>query len=385
MHTDTITLYDAQGNRIERLGFDVRSAFEIAPHRRYIGVPRWIDMHLSPVNGRLSKQALEALGVQATQNGIVAMALWPLGESPIDTPQALESIKSYMQSLSTITFLPIVSATKADGTLSNIATLIDQGAVGVALYSDADSNILRRVMQYAKLKNVPLFCTLRDNMLNAQTAMHDGAISAQLGLVGNTPLAEVVQVAKIIEMTRHFGVTTVIRGISVVDTLHRIAKAKEEGVSVYAEVAIHHLIRDDRACLGYNTYAKIEPPLRDEMSMIAMQVALKMGKIDFLTAQHQPLSPQNKATAFAVASNGTANLENLFGLYYTTLVESGLVGMEQLMGLLVGNMATLLHRELPVIKSPDDMVLFAWEPMRLQDTTSLYCGTQLSLTQVARK
>lgn len=307
----------------------------------YLCIPQIIDLNLSTLNNSFSKASIDSLMQTCKEQGIQHFMLNPHGSNPINNTVTLESAKSYagaceMVSLSACALID-------EERLSNIATLIEQGVKAISITSDMNSNLMRRVMQYIQMKDILIVCTLQDSILDADTVMNESETCTQLGLVGSSTLSEVVQIAKVIEMTRYFGVKVLVNGISTASTLNRIADAKKEGVNVYAQVALHHLILDDTACNNYNTYAKVSPPLRSNREMLLLQEALKEGKIDVLTSAHAPKTPEYKESAFALASDGSSSLDNLFALYYTTLVESGLIPLNELLSLCAFTPAKLLE------------------------------------------
>ena len=357
MLIENVTLLDTAGTKNVSVEIDeqgtIRSMKPCEEKATKLLMPLMVDLNVSSKNESFDIHSLQALGSHALENGVGTVVLRPFAKEPVTTTTQLSSIYAYLNGLTTAEVLPSFSVLRDEKHLSDISTLLANDGIVPYIYSDMDSNLMRRVMQYAVMKKVAIFCDLRDSSLNADAMMNEGEISSQLGLVGNTPLAELVQASKVIEMASYFDVEVVIKGISTVAVLDKITKAKRDGVRLKAEVSLHHLVLDDSSCLAYNTYAKVEPPLRDKQEVEAMQGALKEGKIDILTSLHAPKSQLQKETAFAHASVGTQGLKNIFSLYYSKLVKTGLIDLEKLFQLTVVTPSLYIPRSHTAFKVGD--------------------------------
>lgn len=384
MLIENVTLLDSSGRKNVSVEIDdegIISSIQPSKHASTkLLMPLMVDLNVSSMNESFDIYNLQALGAQALENGIGSVVLRPFAKEPIITTTQLSSIYAYLNGVKSAKVLPAFSVLKDEKHLSDISTLLANEGLVPYIYSDMDSNLMRRVMQYAVMKKVAIFCDLRDSSLNADAMMHEGAVSSQLGLVGNTPLAELVQVSKVLEMAAYFDVEVVIKAISTVAVLDKIAKAKSEGVKVKAEVSLHHLVLDDSSCLAYNTYAKIEPPLRDKKQVEAMQQALKDGKIDILTSLHAPKSKLRKEAAFAHASVGTQGLKNIFSLYYSKLVKSGLIDLDKLFQLTVQTPSLYLpkaHTEYKVGDKVPSMLIDLHSSFHVDEINDLYHGQEV--------
>ncbi len=379
MLRENVILLDASGCRDVEVEIDDKGQLQqIKPSKtkaHKVLMPFIVDLNVSTQNGSLEGEALAHLAKHAYDNGIGTVALRAFLNKDVNTTTQVTSIYAHLNGVTGAKILPTFSVILDETHLSNISQLLVAGGVIPYIYSDMDSNLMRRVMQYASMKKVALFCDLRDRSLNADSVMHEGVVNAELGLVGNTPLAEIVQVSKVMEMAHYFDVEVVIKGISTAKVLHKIDQAKKEGVKVKAEVSLHHLVSSDNACRAYNTYAKIEPPLRDEEELEAMQKALKEGKIDILTSLHAPQSKLRKETAFSHATVGTEGIQNIISLYYTKLVQSGIITLQQLYSLTVETPSRCLGIE-PQTFEPGELfsgiLIDLISSTIMDDETSLY-------------
>ncbi|WP_457743567.1 amidohydrolase family protein, partial [Sulfurimonas sp.] len=157
-------------------------------------------------------------------------------------------------------------------------------------------------------------------------------------------------------------------------------KAKSEGVQVSCEVSLHHLILSDETCEGFNTTAKLNPPLASRSDVEKLQQALREGNIDVLTTLHQPNSPVNKEVAFYDAAYGCEALSEALPLYYTKLVKPGIISMQELLKLTVQNPAKMIKKESGTIEVGQkvDLVLFDIdEKYTIKNPQSLYDGEEI--------
>jgi dihydroorotase len=180
-----------------------------------------------------------------------------------------------------------------------------------------------------------------------------------------------------IEIARYFDIKILFKSIASPRSVELIAKAKEEGVHVACEVSLHHLMQCDEACEGFNTTAKLNPPLASKDDMNALREALKSGFIDTLTTLHQPSSPVNKEVAFFDAAYGCEALSDALALYYTKLVKSGTLSMSELVQLTVSNPAKHIGKEAGKIEvgSRADFILFdVSKEYEVKNQQSLYNG-----------
>jgi dihydroorotase len=209
--------------------------------------------------------------------------------------------------------------------------------------------------------DVTLFCKAEDNSIINAGVMLDGDVSSRLGLAGIPELSEVLHVSRMIEIARHFGIKILFKSIASPRSVELIAKAKKEGVRVSCEVSIHHLLHSDEACEGFNTTAKLNPPLASKESKELLLEAFKNGDIDMLTTLHQPNSPVNKEVAFYDAAYGCEALSDALPLYYTKLVKSGVISMSELIKRTVQKPAKAIKKEAGKVEegmSATELVLF---------------------------
>jgi len=256
--------------------------------------------------------------------------------------------------------------------LSDIALLLKNGAVAPYLVTTLDHNLTRRVFEYAKMYDVTIFCQPLDLDLNADGIMHEGEVSARLGLAGITPIAEAVQVAMIVEFSREFDVQVLFKAISTKRSLEIIAEAKKQGVKVLCEVSLHHLVLTDNMCDGFNTYAKIYPPLRDSDTKEFLLNELQNGNIDVLTSLESERSVVYKEVSFFEAEFGSVSIEDILALYYTHLVKTNIIDMAELVRLTSDNPSDIIN-----LKSSDFILFNPTKSYKINNEHSLYNGNEV--------
>ncbi len=341
-------------------------------------MPGIIDFNVSMKDGQLNTSRLESLSRSAIKGGVSSLVLNPESEPAVNNEIVLEFVLERKHPGTKIK--SAVCATKDDKTLSNIAILLKKGAAAPLVDSSIDNNLIRRVFEYMKMYNGTVFCSVKDRALNGNGVMFEGAVSSELGLPGISVLGEIIHVSKIIEMSRYFGVQVLFKGLFTRRSLEMIRQAREEGVKVFSEISIHHLVLDDTACAGFNTYAKIFPPLSNEKGKLALRDALVNGEIDLLTSLHSPQSKVNKEVAFYDAAYGTECIEDIMSLYYTKLVDTGMVSLSRLSEMVSKTPAEMIKRNAGLIEvgRVADLMLFdAGFDYVVENEQSLYKGETL--------
>jgi len=171
--------------------------------------------------------------------------------------------------------------------------------------------------------------------------MHEGVVSVQLGLRGIPAAAETVAVFRDCELARLTGARLHIAHVSTAGAVDLIRRFKAQGVSVSAETAPHYFSLTHEAVRGYNTHAKMNPPLRTEADVAAIKEGLADGTLDCIATDHAPHSVLEKDLEFDQAANGIIGLETAVGLSLR-LVEAGVLSLPQLVAKLSTNPARIL-------------------------------------------
>jgi len=336
------------------------SDIEIVDAKGAYLLPSLVDTNVRLLDSNLNAKNIKSISEEAKRGGIGHIVLNADSTPAIDDEVVLEFAQNGTAMVNGAKVDLMLNTLKEDMTLSNIAILLKKGVVAPYMSTIAKNNIAIKIAEYVKMYNVTLFCKAEDNSLINAGVMLDGDVSSKLGLAGIPNLSEVLHVSRMIEIARHFDIKILFKSISTPRSVALIAQAKKEGVGVSCEVSIHHLTLCDEACEGFNTMAKLDPPLASHEDMLLLQKALREGDIDMLTTLHQPSSPVNKEVAFYDAAYGREGLENALENYYEKLVKSGFLTMRELLKLTCKNPAKTIGLEYGKIEvgSDSSLVLF---------------------------
>jgi dihydroorotase len=230
-----------------------------------------------------------------------------------DTRAITETMVARAREVSGPRLLPIAAITKkTEGKeLTEMADLKEAGAIGVSDDGVCVMNaaVMRRALEYARTFDLFVSQHCEDHNLTAKADMHEGAISTRLGLRGWPRVAEDIIVARDILLAEVTGARYHVAHISSMGAVRLVREAKSRGLSVTAEVTPHHLTLNDSALLSYDTFCKVNPPIRSEEDRLALVEALKDGTIDCIATDHAPHSTLEKDCEFAEASFGINGLE----------------------------------------------------------------------------
>ena len=245
-----------------------------------------------------------------------------------------------------------------------LAPLGELAAAGcVAVSNDgvplADTEIVRRVMEYAADLGLILIDHCEDPALARKAHMSEGRLSGLMGVKGQPDAAEAIQAARDILLADYLGLPVHIAHVSCRRTLDVIAWGKARGVRVTAETCPHYLLLDESALEGYNTNAKVNPPLRTPDDVEAMRTAVKSGLIDILVTDHAPHAAHEKEHPLDPVPNGITGLDTAVTLMWA-LIAGGILDEADLMRLYAWRPADIF--DLPVNRfqpgDPADFCLF---------------------------
>ncbi|MCC6546959.1 dihydroorotase [Candidatus Sumerlaeota bacterium] len=287
--------------------------------------PGFIDIHthLREPGGEGS-ETIETGTRAAAAGGFTRIYCMPNTTPVCDSETGVQYVISRAASHGCINVVPVASITKGmlGEELTNFGRLMGCGA---GAFSDdgrpvMNAEIMRRALEYTKLLGVPLFEHCEDMNLTAEGHMNEGVVSARLGIKGIPRVSESVMVSRNCALAAATGGHLHVCHVSTRESVHAIREARRNGVRVTAEVSPHHLTMTEDAVLGYNTNAKMKPPLCEKADRDALIEALEDGTIDCIATDHAPHSSQAKDNVFDAAPFGIIGLETAFPVLYTTFV-----------------------------------------------------------------
>jgi dihydroorotase len=196
----------------------------------------------------------------------------------------------------------------------------------VALSNDGrpveNSELFRRGMEYGADFGLKVIDHCEDPWLGAGGVMNEGLISGRLGLKGIPSASEAMQVARDILLASYLNIPVHLAHISCRESVELIAMAKAKGIPVTAETCPHYLLWDETWVEGYDTNARVNPPLRTRDDVLALRQAVRQGVIDILVTDHAPHAAHEKEVPFDEAPNGISGLDTALSLTYE-LVRGG--------------------------------------------------------------
>jgi dihydroorotase len=317
-------------------------------------VPAFVDLHAHLREpGQEYKEDIKSGLSAAAAGGYAHVCAMPNTRPVNDTRAVTEMMLRRAAECGGPRLHPIAAITRGQQgkELTEMADLRDAGAVGVS--DDGvcvmSSGVMRRALEYAKTFGMPVIQHAEDHDLTQGASMHEGAVSARLGLRGWPRVAEEVIVARDLLLAEYTGGRYHLAHVSTRGSVALIREAKSRGLDVSCEVTPHHLLLGDSALLGYDTACKVNPPLREPDDVEALRAALADGTIDAVATDHAPHSALEKDCEFADASPGMIGLELCFGLLLGLVGQAGL-GLGRLLDALSHRPARIIGIDPPTLK-----------------------------------
>jgi dihydroorotase len=293
-------------------------------------LPGLIDMHVHLREpGQEYKETIDTGTRAAVRGGFTAVAAMPNTDPVADTAGVIRYVLEKARESGRARVYPVGAITKGSRGVE-LSEMAELQAAGVVAFSDdgrpvTAAVVLRRAMEYARMLGVPVISHCEDESLAADGVMHEGAVSTRLGLRGIPAAAEDVTVARDIILAEMTGCHLHVAHVSTAGAVRLIREAKARGIRVTAEVTPHHFTLTDRAVEGYDTNAKVNPPLRTEADVAAVREGLADGTIDVIATDHAPHAVHEKDVEFDAAPFGLVGLETAVGLVFTELIAPGIL------------------------------------------------------------
>ena len=282
-------------------------------------VPGLIDLHVHLREpGQEYKENIESGTAAAAVGGFSAVCCMPNTNPLNDTRAVTDLIVQRARDKGVVRVYPIGCITQGQKgeTLADMGELQEAGCVAVSDdgHGVMNSEVMRRALEYARSFRMPIVQHCEDSALSAGGAMHEGLASTRLGIRAQPAAAESAMLARDLELVALTGGRYHMAHISCAESVRLIRDAKKRGLPVTCEVTPHNLMLTDEACAGYDTFFKMNPPLRSASDQAALREALADGTIDAIATDHAPHSSVEKEVEFEQASNGVIGLETALAL-----------------------------------------------------------------------
>jgi dihydroorotase len=310
--------------------------------------PGFIDLHThlrEPGQEDLETIATGALA--AVAGGFTAVCAMPNTDPVCDNQGVVGFVVSQAQRAGKARVYPIgaVSLGQRGQQLAEFGELVGAGAVAVSDdgHPVPSSHLMRTALEYANVFGIPVADHCEDMSLAEGGTMHEGVVSTRLGLKGIPSAAEEIIVARDIILSELTSGHVHLCHMSTRGSVELIRRAKDKGLKVTAEACPHHFTLTHESCEGYNTNAKMNPPLREAADREAIRDALRDGTIDAIATDHAPHHYDAKEREFDQAPNGIIGLETAFALANSELVGGGVLTLAGLVERMSTMPARIFH------------------------------------------
>jgi dihydroorotase len=329
-----------------------------------------VDMHVHLREpGREDKETIATATRAAAKGGVTTVLGMPNTSPRIDNQAAVKFVLERGRQEGVVNVFTTGNLSKR-GEGQEMAELWELKNEGVKIVTDdgddiQDLGLYRKVLQYCQTHDLTAMSHSENHDLKEGVCMHEGWVSTQLGLPAAPESTETAHVAHLLEILREVPARFHFTHMSSARSAKLIAAAKAEGLPITIDVTPHHLILNEEAYLGYDTQAKVCPPLRSEANRAALVEALKSGLIDAIASDHAPHTLVEKYVEFESAAVGMVGLETLFSLLYTKLVkEWKAITLPRLIELLTVNPAKIMREEKGLLQEGADADISIWDLQR---------------------
>ncbi len=292
--------------------------YDVLPAQGLIVCPGFIDFHCHLRQPGFEEKETIATGTRAAaRGGFTTICCMPNTNPPLDNQATIEYVKAEATKEATVRVLPVgcISKGRKGNELAPMSELASAGVVG---YSDdgepvMNLQLMHQALEFSHASGLPIIDHCEDKALTDGGLMNEGVVSTRLGLRGMPAAAEEIMVARNLALAQLTGGWLHIAHISTEGSVDLVGRAREKGVRVTAEVTPHHLTLTEERVTGYDTNAKVNPPLRTKKDVQALIRGLKGNVIDIIATDHAPHTEADKRGEFALAAFGISGFETALG------------------------------------------------------------------------
>jgi dihydroorotase len=347
---DTVGDVLLRNGEIESCGSTINApdGAEVVDCRGLVVAPGLIDVHVHLREpGREDVETIASGAHAAAAGGFTGICAMPNTKPVTDNQATVGFVKRQGERAGFARVYPYgaISLAQKGETLAEFGEMVSAGAVA---FSDdgrpvESAHLMRTALEYARTFNVPVAEHCEDMSLARGGSMNEGVVSTRLGLKGIPGEAEEIYVIRDILLAKRTGGHIHLCHLSTRGSVELVRWGKERGVNVTAEVCSHHISLTENEVEGYNTNAKMNPPLRTQDDIDALQEGLADGTIDLLVTDHAPHHYDEKEREFADAPNGIVGVETALGVNCTWLLRRGVLTLPQMINAMSCLPAKVFH------------------------------------------
>jgi dihydroorotase len=362
---DAVCDVRVDGGVVSQLGTSVAAnGHRVVEGAGLVLAPAFVDPHVHlRVPGGEDEETIASGTAAAAAGGYCAILAMPNTDPVVDSAAVLGSLIEDAKAEAEIPvgFLAAITRGQEGAELTEMAELADQGAAG---FTDdgrpvVAPGLMRRALQYHGVTGRRLALHCEEPTLSRGGQMHEGAVSAEVGLAGYPSVAESVMVERDLSLAAFEGAPLHLLHLSARESVDALRAAQVKGVAATGEVTPHHLCLTDDAVRSLDPNVKMNPPLRSADDRAALIEGLRDGTIACVATDHAPHARHEKEVPFEAAPFGVTGLETAFAALYTGLVEPGLLPLDTLLERMSAGPARVYGLERPriAVGAPANLVL----------------------------
>jgi dihydroorotase len=330
-------------------------------------LPGLIDMHCQIKDpGYDYKETFYTAGQSALSGGFTTITYNPNTIPCVDNKAIVEYILIKAEKECDVHVAPYGSLTV--GCLGEeISEVGEMQLAGIVAISDGDlaiqdTALIKNVFQYCSMFDLPIITHCEDKSISNKNSINDGIAATYLGISGACISSETIHVMRNLLLAEEYDVRLHLTHISTAKSVEIIRMFKKQGLKITCETSPQYFTLNEEATMGYNTFVKVNPPVRTEEDVQAIIKGIKDGVIDVISSDHNPDTIDSKDTEYELASYGLSSFETAFPVSYTFLVETGVLTLEELVNKMSYKPSRILYLNRGTISEGANADLFIFDP-----------------------